>query len=123
MSAIILEKTFRIFSGVALVVWGILHLFLAESLLRLLPIVGQFFIADSLLAFVGSVVLLLGLRIFYLPTFVFALINYLLLTESRVYPAPVLGRPLPAVNSLVILTFALDVVMIVLLTGLLVSEK
>jgi len=69
------------------------------------------------------VMIFIGIRWLYTPALVFALVNYLLLTESRVYPAPVLGKPLPAVNSYVIFTFGLDILLIVVLTALVLSKK
>jgi len=117
------EKIFRIFGGVLLLAWAALHFFLGSALLRHLPLVGQFFFVDAVLAIVGAVMIFIGIRWLYTPALVFALVNYLLLTESRVYPAPVLGKPLPAINSYVIFTFGLDILLIVVLTALVLSKK
>jgi hypothetical protein len=117
------EKILRIFGGVLLLAWAASHFFLGSALLRHLPLVGQFFFVDAVLAIVGAVMIFIGIRWLYTPALVFALVNYLLLTESRVYPAPVLGKPLPAVNSYVIFTFGLDILLIVVLTALVLSKK
>ncbi|WP_248547272.1 hypothetical protein [Metallosphaera sedula] len=99
-----------------MVVWSVIHFFLSTELLKRLPLVGEFFIIDAVLMIVGAVVLFVGFRLLYLPVLVLDWANYLLLTESRIYPAPVLGFPLPAINSYVIGTFILDVIIVILTT-------
>ena len=123
MSATLTEKIFRVAGGVLLLVWAGLHFFLGSALLRPLPLVGKFFFVDAVLAVIGAATIIIGIRWLYIPTLVFALANYLLLTESRVDPAPVLGRPLPAINSYVIFAFGLDILLIVVLTLMLLSKK
>ncbi|MEM4079645.1 hypothetical protein [Metallosphaera sp.] len=106
----------RYFGGVLMVVWSVIHFFLSTELLKRLPLVGEFFIIDAVLMIVGAVVLIVGFRLLYLPVLVLNWANYLLLTESRIYPAPVLGFPLPAINSYVIGTFVLDIIIVILTT-------
>ncbi|BBL46458.1 hypothetical protein MJ1HA_0557 [Metallosphaera sedula] len=106
----------RYLGGVLMVVWSVIHFFLSTELLKRLPLVGEFFIIDAVLMIVGAVVLFVGFRLLYLPVLVLDWANYLLLTESRIYPAPVLGFPLPAINSYVIGTFILDVIIVILTT-------
>lgn len=106
----------RVISGALLIVWAVIHLYLSTSLVKLLPIVGYFFIIDSILAIVGAIILFINLRILYLPLLVYNWINYLLLTESRVFPAPILGKPLPVINVYVIEVIIIDIILIALTT-------
>ncbi|QKR01050.1 hypothetical protein GWK48_06830 [Metallosphaera tengchongensis] len=107
-----------------MVIWAIIHFYLSTTLIKFLPLVSYFFILDAVLFLVGGAILLIGLRLLYIPTLILTWINYLLLTESRIYPAPILGKPLPAINSFVLGTFVLDIILIVVVTlTLLTSEK
>ncbi|AWR95591.1 hypothetical protein [Acidianus brierleyi] len=106
----------RVISGALLIVWAAIHLYLSASLVKLLPIVGYFFIIDSILAIVGAIILFINLRILYLPLLVYNWINYLLVTESRVFPAPILGKPLPVINVYVIAVIIIDIILIALTT-------
>ncbi|BBD72373.1 hypothetical protein HS1genome_0762 [Sulfodiicoccus acidiphilus] len=116
-------KPSRIVTSALLVIWAGIHFTLGEGLLARLPLVGEFFFVDSVIAIVGAIVLIAGLRVLYLPVLVYAWINYLLLTESRILPAPILGEPLPAINEYVIGTFVLDIVIIVLATMAWLTSK
>ncbi|AWR98579.1 hypothetical protein [Metallosphaera hakonensis] len=113
----------RYLGGALSVLWAILHLYLSVGLLSRLPLVGQFFIADSILALIAAAVLIGGIRIMFLPTVVFYWINYLLLTESRIFPAPVLGHPLPAFNVYVYESLALDAILIIVTTLVYITRK
>ncbi|AWR98069.1 hypothetical protein DFR86_11340 [Acidianus sulfidivorans JP7] len=106
----------RIISGVVFLAWAGIHLYLSSSLLKVLPLVGGFFIFDSILALVAAILLFINFKILYLPILVYSWINYLLLTESRVFPAPVLGYSLPQVNAYVIAALILDVLAIIFVT-------
>ncbi|MCG3109045.1 hypothetical protein L3N51_01335 [Metallosphaera sp. J1] len=113
----------RYLGGALMVIWAIIHFFLSTELLKRLPLVGEFFIVDSVLMIIGAVVLFVGFRLLYLPVLVLDWANYLLLTESRIYPAPVLGFPLPAINSYVIGTFVLDIVTVIVVTLVYITVK
>ncbi len=113
----------RVICGALLVVWAAIHLYLSTSLIKLLPVVGYFFIIDSILAIVGAIILFINLRILYLPLLVYNWINYLLITESRVFPAPVLGEPLPAINAYVIAVIIIDIVLIILTTIIWIGSR
>ncbi|ABW02302.1 hypothetical protein [Caldivirga maquilingensis] len=106
----------RVISGVLFLVWAGIHLFISIPLVRLLPVVGYFFIIDAILAIITAVLLLVGVRVMYIPILVYSWINYLLLTESRVFPAPVLGYPLPTINPVIIAVIVIDIIIIILVT-------
>ncbi|WP_246263763.1 hypothetical protein [Metallosphaera tengchongensis] len=119
-----IHKPLRFLGGALMVIWAIIHFYLSTTLIKFLPLVSYFFILDAVLFLVGGAILLIGLRLLYIPTLILTWINYLLLTESRIYPAPILGKPLPAINSFVLGTFVLDIILIVVVTlTLLTSEK
>ncbi|BCU66668.1 hypothetical protein HS7_01050 [Sulfolobales archaeon HS-7] len=105
---------FRYYIVILLIVWAILHFILAISYLNSSPVLGDFFIFDSLLAIIAAVVVYLDVRLLYIPVIVYSWINYLLLAESRYFPAPVLGYPLRVIGSFAVATFAIDVALIVL---------
>ncbi|BFI73816.1 hypothetical protein YN1_8030 [Nanoarchaeota archaeon] len=67
----------------------------------------------SSLATASVVVYMLGKRNWYLPTLIFYVINFLLLIESRVGPAPLIGVPLPFFIPLIELDFALGLILII----------
>jgi hypothetical protein len=113
----------RLISGILLIGWAIIHLYLSTSLIKLLPVVGYFFIIDSVLALIGAAILFINFKILYLPLLVYNWINYLLITESRVFPAPVLGKPLPVINIYVILAMIIDVILIILITVIWIGSR
>ncbi|MEM0064539.1 MAG: hypothetical protein QXR57_08555 [Metallosphaera sp.] len=123
MSSTLLNRPLRYVGGILMIVWAILHFFLSTSLLKRLPIVGEFFIVDSVLMIIGGIILIVGVTSLYIPTLVLNWANYLLLTESRIYPAPVLGIPLPAINQYVIGTFILDIIIIIVTTVVYVTKR
>lgn len=106
----------RIVTGVIFLIWAIIHFYLSTLLLKHLPLVGGFFIFDAILAVIAAIFLFINLKILYLPILAYSMINYLLLTESRVFPAPVLGHPLPTINVYVITVIVLDILAIILTT-------
>jgi len=116
-SSVRIYTPLRLVTGVIMLVWAGLHLNLGLTLARhhLLPTLEYFFFADAALVIVGAVIFFLNLTSLLLPVLVLNWANYILLTESRVFPAPVIGRVLP-VNSTVVLVFWMDVAIIVLST-------
>ncbi|MGC9226200.1 hypothetical protein [Caldivirga sp.] len=85
--------------------------------------VGLFFIIDAILAIVAAAVILLNVSIMFIPVLVYSWVNYILLTESRVFPAPVLGVVIPVIDPSVILVFIIDVILISLVTVLWVLSR
>ncbi|AWS00536.1 hypothetical protein DFR87_03895 [Metallosphaera hakonensis JCM 8857 = DSM 7519] len=105
-----------------MILWSGIHLFLAKELLKVLPVVGEFFVIDAVLVIIGALVMFMGFRLLYIPVLVLNWANYLLLAESRIFPAPVLGFPLPAINSFVVGTFFLDIIIIAVNTVVFVTK-
>ncbi|BCU66707.1 hypothetical protein HS7_01440 [Sulfolobales archaeon HS-7] len=112
----VVYSALRYVTAVLFVAWAAIHLYLYSDLIKILPIVAYFFVIDAILSLIGAVVFIIGLRILYIPSLIFSWANYLLLTESRVYPAPFLGFPLPAINVYVISTLIIDVLLIIIIT-------
>ncbi|BAB67496.1 hypothetical protein [Sulfurisphaera tokodaii] len=75
-------------------------------------IYSTFFAFTASLAIVAAVSFILGIRSLYLPAFIFYLIDFALLTETRTAPALFIGKVLP-VNIYVIESWILDVLLIV----------
>lgn len=73
-------------------------------------IYSTFFAFTASLAIVAAVAFILGIRNLYLPAFIFYLIDFLLLTETRTAPALFIGKVLP-VNFYVIESWTLDVIL------------
>ncbi|ARM74680.1 hypothetical protein [Acidianus manzaensis] len=113
----------RIIGGIVFLAWAGIHLYLSTSLLKLLPVVGEFFIFDSILAIIAAALLIINFKMLYLPILVYSWINYILITESRVFPAPVLGYSLPVVNAYVIAALILDVIAIILVTLIWIGSR
>lgn len=106
----------RIVTGIIFLIWAAIHFYLSTKLLAFLPMVGGFFIFDSILAVIAAAFLFINFRALFLPILAYSMINYLLITESRVFPAPFLGHPLPTINVYVIVTIILDILAITLTT-------
>ncbi|MBB5255021.1 hypothetical protein [Sulfurisphaera ohwakuensis] len=75
-------------------------------------IYSTFFAFTASLAIVAAVSFILGMRSLYLPAFIFYLIDFVLLTETRTAPALFIGKVLP-VNIYVIESWILDVLLII----------
>ncbi|WP_054837141.1 hypothetical protein [Metallosphaera hakonensis] len=117
-----MNKSLRLVGGILMILWSGIHLFLAKELLKVLPVVGEFFVIDAVLVIIGALVMFMGFRLLYIPVLVLNWANYLLLAESRIFPAPVLGFPLPAINSFVVGTFFLDIIIIAVNTVVFVTK-
>ncbi|WP_216604171.1 hypothetical protein, partial [Acidianus sp. RZ1] len=99
-------------TGVLFILWAGIHIYLANQILRVLSTVGYFFLADSILALIAAMIVIVGIRTLYIPVIIYTWINYLLLTESRIFPAPVLGFSLPVYNEYVYIVFGIDIILI-----------
>ncbi|QIW25165.1 hypothetical protein EWF20_14120 [Sulfolobus sp. S-194] len=75
-------------------------------------IYSTFFAFTASLAIVAAVSFILGIRSLYIPAFIFYLIDFALLTETRTAPALFIGKTLP-VNIYVIESWILDILLIV----------
>ncbi|BFH74095.1 hypothetical protein SJAV_20390 [Sulfurisphaera javensis] len=80
-----------------------------------------FFVLDSVLSIVAGILFILSFRLFtikiiYLLEVVYWWINYLLLTLTRVFPAPLIGKPLPTTTGPALIAFVLDILLIILST-------
>ncbi|BFI74370.1 hypothetical protein [Sulfurisphaera ohwakuensis] len=82
-----------------------------------------FFILDAVLSIIAGVLFILAFRLFtvkiiYLLEIVYWWINYLLLTLTRVLPAPLIGKPLPVTTGPALIAFILDILLIIVSTAL-----
>ncbi|BFI76082.1 hypothetical protein [Sulfurisphaera ohwakuensis] len=97
--------------------WAGVHLVLAAHVvfpkdMLATEIYSTFFAFTASLAIVAAVSFILGIRSLYLPAFIFYLIDFVLLTETRTAPALFIGKVLP-VNIYVIESWILDVLLII----------
>ncbi|BCU70270.1 hypothetical protein [Stygiolobus caldivivus] len=97
--------------------WAGVHLVLAAHVvfpgnLTATEIYSIFFGFTSALAIITAVIFLLGLKNLYLPSLIFYIIDFALLTETRTAPALFIGKVLP-VNIYVELSWALDIILII----------
>lgn len=112
--------SFGIVGGVLSFVWAFMHLQLVTS--PFLPSAYKsFFLFDSILAIVAGILLILTFRlasfkIIYILELVYWWINYLLLSLTRILPAPLLGKPLPITSGPALYAFILDILLIILTT-------
>jgi hypothetical protein len=115
----------RVVTAIIFLIWAGLHMIYGLSILKFpaLAGVGLFFIIDAILAVVAAAVILLNVSIMFIPVLVYSWVNYILLTESRVFPAPVLGVVIPVIDPSVILVFIIDVILISLVTVLWVLSR
>jgi hypothetical protein len=102
--------------GLGASLWAGVHLFLASRVMfpgnaLATQIYGNFFALTASLAIVMAVVFLLRVKGLYLPSLIFYVIDFLLLTETRVGPALFVGHPLP-VNVYVVISWVLDAALI-----------
>jgi hypothetical protein len=104
-------------------IWAGIHLYLFDLQIRAFPLLAYFFLFVAILAIISGIVVILEFKTLMLPSLVFWWINYLLLTESRVLPAPVIGHPLPLINIYIISVFGLDILIIILLTASLIISR
>ena len=111
-----------IVSGILSFAWSADHFPLYN--LSFLPLgIRVFFVFDSILSIVAGILFILAFRLFtvkiiYLLQVVYWWINYLLLTLTRVLPAPLIGRPLPATTGPALIAFVLDILLIITSTAL-----
>ncbi|AAK42815.1 hypothetical protein SULI_02600 [Saccharolobus solfataricus] len=107
-------------AGIASFAWTADHLPLYS--IRFLPYsIRAFFLFDSILAIIAGILFILSFRLFtlkiiYLLEVIYWWINYLLLTLTRVFPAPLIGRPLPVTTGPALIAFVLDIILIILST-------
>lgn len=115
----------RLPAAVLFIAWAVLHMIYGIDIASIpqLRVIGGFFIADAVLAIIAAVLVLLNVVVMFIPILIYSWINYLLLTESRVFPAPVLGHAIPVIDPTVIAVMILDVVIIILVTALCVVGK
>lgn len=97
--------------------WAGVHLVLAAHVTfpgypTATEIYSIFFGFTSALAIVTSVIFLLAIRSLYLPTLIFYIIDFALLTETRTAPALFIGKVLP-VNIYVEISWVLDILLII----------
>ncbi|WP_291998910.1 hypothetical protein [Caldivirga sp.] len=108
----------RVIIGVLFIVWAILHIIYGLSIIHFLALIGLFFIVDAILSVVAAVLVLLNIMVMFIPVLVYSWINYILLTGSRIFPAPVLGYRIPVIDPLVIIVAIIDIALIFLVTAL-----
>ena len=110
----------RVGTGLLFIIWAVLHIMYGLSIIRFhsLALIGSFFIIDSALSIVAAIFIILNITVMFIPVLVYSWINYILLTESRAFPAPVLGYRIPVINSSVIIVVIIDAVLISLVTAL-----
>jgi hypothetical protein len=115
----------RLPAAVLFLVWAVLHMIYGVGIVSIpqLRVVSGFFIADAVLAIIAAVLVLLNVVVMFIPILVYSWFNYLLLTESRAFPAPVLGYAIPIIDPTVIAVMILDVVIIMLVTALCVVGR
>ena len=110
-----LEKALGYAGAVLAVLWAIVHLDLALMLYKTkvygLHIYADFFVFTAVLALVSAWVFAANFRKLYFLTLIFYIIDTILVTETRVGPAPFFGHPLP-VNIYVIETWILDALLV-----------
>ncbi|QGA53195.1 hypothetical protein GFS03_00560 [Sulfolobus sp. E5-1-F] len=116
-------------AGIISFAWTADHLPLYSF--RILPFgIRAFFLFDAILSIISGILFILSFRLFslkiiYLLEVIYWWINYLLLTLTRVLPAPLVGRPLPVTTGPALIAFILDIMLIILSTTLyiLVTSK
>ena len=121
-----LERVLGYLGAALAVVWAALHLFLASQLFKLsvpaLHIYADFFVLTSVLALVSAWVFAANVRKLYFLTLVFYIIDTILVTETRVGPAPFFGHPLP-VNVYVVETWILDALLVAVSATIWVTSR
>ena len=121
-----LEKVLGYLGAALAVVWAVLHFFLASELYKLsvaaLHIYADFFVLTSVLALVSAWVFAANVRKLYFLTLVFYIIDTILVTETRVGPAPFFGHPLP-VNIYVVETWILDALLVAVSAAIWVTSR
>ncbi|WP_338604457.1 hypothetical protein V6M85_06475 [Sulfolobus tengchongensis] len=111
-----------IVAGILSFAWTADHLPLYN--ISFLPIgIRVFFLFDAILSIIAGILFILSFRLFfvkiiYLLEVVYWWINYLLLSLTRILPAPIIGRPLPVTTGPALIAFILDALLIVLSTVL-----
>ncbi|MDT7902214.1 MAG: hypothetical protein RRE78_10065 [Acidianus sp.] len=106
--------------GILSFIWAYDHFPLYN--ISLLPYgIRLFFVIDSVIAIVAGIIMIMifklaYIKILYLLNLVFWWINYLLLTLTRVLPAPLIGKPLPCTGGPTLIAFILDVLLIIVST-------
>ncbi len=120
-----MDLGFRVGGGILSIAWAGIHTILGLDLMRImsLAVVGYFFLIDAVLSIVIAIILLIGFKPLFIPALAFWWANYLLLTESRVFPAPVLGFPLHTYNPYVVVAFILDILLIIIVTALCIHRR
>lgn len=109
-----------IVSGILSFVWAADHIPLYNFVF--LPFaIRAFFIFDAALSIVSGILFILSFRlitikILYLLEVIYWWINYLLLTLTRVLPAPIIGKPLPVTTGPALIAFVLDILLIIFST-------
>ncbi|QIW24003.1 hypothetical protein EWF20_07455 [Sulfolobus sp. S-194] len=92
--------------------------------LSFLPLgIRIFFVLDAVISIIAGVLFILVFRLFtlkiiYLLEIVYWWINYLLLTLTRVLPAPLIGKPLPVTTGPALIAFILDILLVIVSTVL-----
>ncbi|QXJ31241.1 hypothetical protein [Saccharolobus shibatae] len=111
-----------VIAGIVSFAWTADHLPLYNF--RILPFgIRAFFLFDAILSIIAGIFFILSFRLFslkiiYLLEVIYWWINYLLLTLTRVLPAPLVGRPLPVTTGPALTAFILDIILIILSTTL-----
>ncbi|BDC17539.1 hypothetical protein [Acidianus sp. HS-5] len=109
-----------IVGGVLSFIWAYDHIPLYN--LSFLPYgIRAFFVIDSVISILAGVVMILlfklaYIKILYILNLVYWWINYLLLTLTRVLPAPLIGKPLPNTGGPALIAFILDILLIIVST-------
>lgn len=116
-----------IVSGILALIWAYVHLQLVTNPFVPAPF-KTFFLFDSILAIVAGILLILTFRLasfqfLYILELVYWWVNYLLLSLTRVLPAPLIGRPLPVTSGPALYAFVLDIILIILITYLFINIR
>ncbi|MCY0860007.1 MAG: hypothetical protein OWQ54_06200 [Sulfolobaceae archaeon] len=116
-----------IIAGIVAFIWAYIHLQLTTNPFVPAPF-RTFFLADSILAIIAGILLILTFRLapfqfIYILELVYWWINYLLLGLTRILPAPLVGRPLPVTSGPALYAFIVDIVQIILTTYLFIDIR
>ena len=109
-------------AGILSFIWSAIHIPLYN--LPFLPTpIRVFFALDGVISIIAGVLFILSFRLFtvkviYLLEVIYWWINYLLLTVTRVFPAPIINRPLPVTTGSALYAFILDILLIIFSTVL-----
>ncbi|AOL16782.1 hypothetical protein BFU36_08770 [Sulfolobus sp. A20] len=115
-----LSLVLSIIAGILSFAWAFVHIPLYN--ISFLPFgIRVFFLADGVLAIIAGILFILlfrlvTLKIIYIIEIVYWWINYLLLTLTRILPAPIIGRPLPVTTGPALIAFILDILLIIMST-------